>query len=218
LNIVPFFRGGASDRYGGAEAQAAFIAGALRDAGHDVHLVVSDLHEGDQVPFPVENAFDPRAGIPGLRFLHPRWTGIARALERADADVYLQRNAGMITGLTAMFCRKNDKVFVYAGGSDVDFSPRRVSINNVRDRMLHSYGLKLCDGFVVQNESQKQAALSRFDKPVRVIPNGVHPLVAAEKNSREYVLWIGGWRSIKRPDIILDIAERNMGCSRYDSA
>src|SRR5512147_1291460 len=95
LNLATYFDPTPRAKYGGAEVQAAFVARALRDQGVDVSLVVADLPSDVPVPYPVENAFRSHDGFPVLRFFHPRMTGINEALERADADVYYQRNAGM---------------------------------------------------------------------------------------------------------------------------
>ncbi len=208
LNIVPFFDGDSGKQFGGAETQAAFVAGALRLAGHEVTLVVSDLKDPARVPYPAENAFDSGDGVPGLRFFHPRWTGIMNALERADADVYYQRNAGMVTGMTAIFCRKHGRVFVYGAGSDTDFSPRDVRIRGLRDRTLFAYGLRASRGFVVQNERQAEAAGRRFDIPIRLIPNGVVPVEHTRPVVTGKVAWIGALREIKQPDMVLEIARR----------
>ena len=193
--------------FGGAEVQAAFVAEALKTVGHDVQLVVADLPAGATLPFPAENAFSSSAGIPGLRFFHPRWSGMMAALERADADVYYQRNAGMITGLIAMFCRKHRRPFVYGAGSDGDFHARDVSIPGRRDRALFRYGLARCTGVVVQNEKQRAAAQS-LKKPVRLIPNGIRPTAGESDGTRGAIVWIGSLWTLKRPDRLLDLAQR----------
>ncbi len=207
LNIASYFGVTGEVRFGGAEVQAAFVARALRTAGDDVTLVVADLPAGAALPYPAENAFFSPDGLPGLRFFHPRWSGVMAALERADADVYYQRNAGMITGLTAMFCRRRRRAFVYGAGSDGDFHPRDVSIPGARDRMLFRYGLRRSAGFVVQNEKQLASA-KPLGLPVRLIPNGVLPVEPAGDEARSAIVWIGSLWSLKRPDRLLDLARR----------
>lgn len=208
LNIVPLFAGEGDGFFGGAEVQASFVAGALDSCRQSVSMVVSDLSGAGVVPYPVENAYDSSEGIRGLRFFHPRWTGIMGALERADADVYYQRNAGMLTGLVGMFCRRKHKVFVYGAGSDVDFSTSEVAVASARDRLLYAYGLKMSDGFVVQNERQREAAQRRFRKPVRVIPNGVWPVEATNGSRDDTIVWIGAMWRVKRPELFLELARR----------
>ena len=193
--------------FGGAEVQSAFVADALRANGHDVVLVVADMPPGASLPFRAENAFDSHDGVPGLRFFHPRWSGTMDALERADADVYFQHCAGMVTGLVAMHCRRKRRVFVYGGGSDADFISGQVPISMLRDRMLFRYGLRRCSGIVVQNEKQRAAARS-LNKPLRLIPTGVRALHADLDGARDAIVWIGSLWRLKRPDRLLDLARR----------
>ena len=207
LNIVPLFDGDCSKLYGGAEVQAAFVADALTACGQDVSLVVADLSEPGLIPFATQNAYHSTDGVRGLRFFHPRWTGVMGALERADADIYYQRNAGMVTGLVASFGRRYGKPFVYGAGSDVDFSLRDVAIHGMRDRILHRYGLKKSRGFVVQNERQRAAA-EHFQKPVRVIPNGTWPVAPKPDDGGDLVVWIGAMWRVKRPELFLELARR----------
>lgn len=208
LNIVPLFAGERDGLFGGAEVQASFVASALEACSQAVSMVVADLSDPGIFPYPVENAYDPSQGVRGLRFLHPRWTGLMSALERADADVYYQRNAGMVSGPVGMFCRQKRKVFVFGAGSDVDFSPTEVAIASVRDKMLFAYGLKMSSGFVVQNERQREAAERRFKKPIRVIPNGIRPNAAVSESPRDTIVWIGAMWRVKRPDLFLELARR----------
>jgi glycosyltransferase involved in cell wall biosynthesis len=193
--------------FGGAEVQAAFVADALRAAGADVVLLVADLPAGTQLPHRAENAFFTGDGIPVLRFFHPRTSGIMGALARADADVYHQHCAGSITGLTARFCKQHGRVFVYGAGSDGDFHPRDVTINGVRDRMLFRYGLKNAAGIVVQNRKQLASAQS-LRKPLRLIPTGVRPLDSDTDTVRDVIVWIGSLWTLKRPDLLLELARR----------
>ena len=208
LNIVPFFSGDRRKFYGGAEVQAVFVAEALKACGQHVSLVVSDLPESELIPFPTFNAYDSTAGMRGLRFFHPRWSGVAKALEQADADVYYQRNAGMLTGLVGAFCRRNNRVFVYGAGSDVDFSLRDVAIQSMRDKLLYNYGLNAATGFVVQNERQLSAAERRFHKPLRVISNGVRGDAGIRNGDGDAIVWIGAMWKVKQPGLFVELARR----------
>lgn len=208
LSIAPYFRRENDARYGGAEAQAAFLAGALSSRGEDVTLVVADLPAGVQLPHPAHNAFRSSAGLPGLRFFHPRLTGILSALARADADVYYQRNAGMITGVTALFCRRRGRVFVYGAGSDTDLAFRTVRLDGLRDRSLYYLGLRKADGIVVQNRRQEALSQRRFHKPVKVIANGVSLSGDVGAGGRSLVLWVGAIRRVKQPEVFVELARR----------
>ena len=208
LGIVPFYRRDNTAPYGGAETQTAFVAGALQGGGHEVTMVVANLEPGDGLPHPAENAFHSSQGIPILRFFHPRLTGIVKALERADADLYYQRNAGMVTGVTAMFCRRHRRVFVYGCGSDSDLRFSTARVDGLRDRSLFYLGLKLAHGIIAQNHHQAQLCGGNFRKPVKVIPNGVNVTDTNSSGERNNMVWVGAIRRAKRPELFLDLARR----------
>lgn len=206
LNMIPYLTDDHRAQYGGAEVQAAFLADALAARGHVVSMVVTDLTPDTAMPHEAENAYRSRDGVRGVRFWHPRLTGTIGALERADADVYYQRNAGSITGLVGLFCRRRRKVFVYGAGSDTDFSFRRVRVAGLRDKTLYYMGLKLATGIVVQNQRQRDLCSQTVTTPIRVIPNGVRPATGAIDEDRGVIAWVGALRRVKRPDLLLELA------------
>jgi glycosyltransferase involved in cell wall biosynthesis len=208
LNLATYFDPAPRAKYGGAEVQAAFVARALKDQGLDVSLVVANLPADVRIPYPTENAFQSKDGLPVLRFFHPRMTGIYDALARADADVYYQRNAGMVTGLVARFARKHGRTFIYGAGSDTDFSFRSVLIDGWRDRTMFMYGLRRAHGVVVQNNAQLKAANGSLRAPVTAISNGVLPVERVSTNGDGPILWAGGLRPVKRPDQFIELARR----------
>jgi glycosyltransferase involved in cell wall biosynthesis len=208
LNIVPYFHSSSDRQFGGAEVQAAVLARAFSSAGAEVSLVVSDLPEGVELPVPSHNAFYTDHGVPGFRFLHPRMTGILDALERADADVYFQHCAGMVTGVTSWFCRRRGKKFVYFAGSDSDFSFRDVIIENLRDKLLYFWGVKNAAGIVAQNEYQAELCRSRFKREPRVIPTAVETAEVGEGGGDGSIVWVGALRAVKRPELFLELARR----------
>ncbi|HKW13880.1 MAG TPA: glycosyltransferase family 4 protein [Candidatus Krumholzibacteria bacterium] len=208
LNLAAYFDTTPRSKYGGAEVQAAFVARALRDQGVNVSLVVADLPADVRVPYPVGSAFRSDDGLPLLRFFHPRMTGISDALARANADIYYQRNAGMLTGLVAHHARKHGRRFVFGAGSDTDFSFRDVLIDGFRDKTMFMYGLRRAHGVVTQNQAQLEAAQRALKAPVVTIPNGVLPVEQPSARVDGPVLWAGGLRDVKRPDLFVELARR----------
>ena len=76
---------------GGAQLQQVSLARHLVERGLDVSMVVADLGQADGRIWDrirTFKAYRPDAGVPLLRFFHPRWTGLWGAMRRADADVY----------------------------------------------------------------------------------------------------------------------------------
>lgn len=208
MKLAAYFDAHNRSNYAGAEVQAAFVARALKDQGVDVHLVVADVPQGIRIPYPTESAFRTDDGIPIVRFFHPRLSGINHALERVDADIYYQRNAGMVTGITATFARRRGKVFVYGAGSDTDFSFRRVLIEGVRDKIIFMHGLRRAHGVIVQNDTQMNLARQSLSAPVALIPNGVMHVEQVPPNDHGPIVWAGALRAVKRPDLLIELARR----------
>ena len=64
---------------GGETVQQTLLARALARRGHDVSMVVADHGQQDGAcwhSIRTFKAFRPNAGVPVLRFVHPRWTGM----------------------------------------------------------------------------------------------------------------------------------------------
>jgi glycosyltransferase involved in cell wall biosynthesis len=159
------------------------------------------------MPHQAENAYFSDDGVPVLRFFYPRLPGIYKALERADADLYYQRNASMITGVTAFFCRRHKRIFVFGAGSDTDLSFRTVRVDGLRDRLFFYAGLKMASGIVAQNRYQEALCKRNIGKPVRMIANGVD-IAANHDGYGNCVVWIGAIRRVKQPELFLELARR----------
>ena len=92
----------------GEAVQQILLARAFRDLGYEVSTVVRGITDDIDETIDgirVISSFKWHAGIPIVRFFHPRATGLIRALDRVDADVYYQSPASVLTGLTAAFCQ-----------------------------------------------------------------------------------------------------------------
>jgi hypothetical protein len=71
----------------GEPVQHTLLATALARRGHRVSMVVADNGQLDGAIWDgvqTFKAYARNAGLPILRFLHPRWTGLNAALGRAD--------------------------------------------------------------------------------------------------------------------------------------
>ncbi|HEX6006493.1 MAG TPA: glycosyltransferase, partial [Burkholderiales bacterium] len=144
---------------GGESVQQALLADALVRRGIEVSTVVADWGQEDGRQWQgirVFKAYRRQAGIPMLRFFHPRWTRLWSALARADADVYYTSCAGMHVGLIAMFCRRRGRRFVFRAASDPDCDRSRLPllVRYARDRWLYEYGLRRADAILVQSAGQ----------------------------------------------------------------
>jgi glycosyltransferase involved in cell wall biosynthesis len=196
-------------RIGGESVQQALLGRALARRGHDVSMVVWDYGQADGAAWDgirVFKAYRPDAGLPVLRFIHPRWTGMWSALARADADIYYTSCAGMHVGLLALFCRRHRRRFVFRAASDSDCDPSRLLVRFARDRWLYALGLRRADAILVQSATQAQTLKRNYGLTGRVAGMLVErPAPAAARDID--VLWVGNIRQVKRPDRILALAE-----------
>lgn len=210
--VWPVFSGDTSLRsVGGAEVQQSILARALAEAGYDISFVTMDYDQEDEIMVDgvrIYKAYKPDGGLPVLRFIHPRLTALWRAMKRANAHIYYQRCAGMLTGVVAHFCRRHHRQMIYAAASDADFDPRIPSISYARDRWLYRYGLRHASQIVVQNPNQKAACLRTYRLSSVQVPSGYLPPASATANPRGYILWVSTMRYLKRPELFLQLASR----------
>jgi glycosyltransferase involved in cell wall biosynthesis len=195
---------------GGEPVQQTLLARALARRGHDVSMVVADLGQADGIQYEgirTFKAYRPDAGVPGLRYVHPRWTGLWSALMRADADVYYTSCAGMEVGLLALFCRHSGKRFVFRSASDSDCDKSRLLVRYARDRALYAYGLRRADAILVQSASQAKSLMRSYGLASRIAGMLVEPPLTVPTHDVD-VLWVGNIYRVKRPDRVLWLAAR----------
>jgi glycosyltransferase involved in cell wall biosynthesis len=198
---------------GGAEVQQSILARLFAAHGHAVSMITLDYGQPDASRIDgvtVHKAFAPGAGLPLVRFLHPKLTAMWRALRRADADVYYVRSASMWLWLVTEFCRRHGRRAVYAGASDKDFVPDvGGQLRYARDRWLYRRGLAAVDGIVAQNETQRASCLANYGREAVVIPSCYQlPENKDSSKTADRVLWVGMLHENKRPELFLELAER----------
>lgn len=198
---------------GGAEVQQSILARALSHAGYRVSMICLDYGQPQDVLLDgviVHKAYRPDAGLPVLRFMHPRITGIWRAMRAVDADIYYQRCSAMLTAVVAEFCRRHGKRSIFASAANLDFVPGRQPIRYLRDRWLFEHGLKRVDTIVVQNATQQKNCRANYGRESVEIPNCYQLPADASPGGGDCVLWVASIREgdYKRPELFLELARR----------
>lgn len=197
----------------GEPVQQTLLAKALARRGYEISMVTADRGQPDGAQWhgvKTFKAFAPQAGLPVLRFVHPRWTGLWSALSRADADVYYSSCAGGLAGQVAMFCAWRGRRYVFRVASDSDCLPDALIIKRWywRDKRLYEYGLKQADGVLAQSARQQELLLRNFGRQSSI----ADMLVGASGTNLDFArrdihaLWVSNIRRLKRPDILLDLA------------
>jgi glycosyltransferase involved in cell wall biosynthesis len=196
---------------GGAEVQQSMIAPALARRGHRVSMICLDYGQPDGTVVEgvtVRTLHKPDAGLPGVRFVHPRFTSLWRTMQRVGADVYYQRTAAVHTAYMAAFCRLHGRKSIYAGASDVDFLRGQEDIRFARDKKIFAWGVRHVDRIVTQNDVQQKQLHDNYGIEGCVIPSCYVPPAGARNDPRGYVLWTASIRPSKRAELALEIARR----------
>ena len=196
---------------GGESVQQTLLAREFVRQGFQVSLIDNDFGQPTGTPIHGINilkTFRKDAGIPVLRFLHPRMTSILSALKKANADVYYQSCAGMITGLVAWHCSRYGKKFIFRIAHDTDCIPGRQLIDLWRDRKIYEYGLKRADVIVAQSDKQHDLLNRYMGLDSVCIDMVVEPPTSHHEKRDIDVLWVNNLRGFKRPDLGLELARR----------
>ncbi len=208
---------GESGHIGGVERQTSLMARWFAAKGHRVSLLTWDEGQPDEMETDgvrIHKICRQRAGMWGLRFFHPRWTGLIRAMQAADADVYYQNCAEYVTGQVARWCRKHGRGFVYSVASDPDCDAALPELKHLRERVLYRYGLRHADSIIVQTAAQRDMLRSNFGLDSTVIPMPCPG--PAEQDFRQpalptdgppHVLWLGRIAQVKRLDRLIEVAK-----------
>lgn len=204
--------GGEGGFVGGVERQTSLLARWLAERGYAVTFLTWD--EGG----PSEEIISgvrvikicrEDAGFPGLRFFHPKWSGLIAALALADADVYYHNCGECVTGQMALWCRRNGKPLVFSLASDADCNPALPELHSGRERFLYRFGLRKADRRVAQTETQRESLVRHFGVDSEVIrmpaPGPDHFLAPDPATTK--VVWIGRVCRVKRPDRLVEIAK-----------
>ena len=92
LNAYPLLIGNREiEIMGGAQLQQVIIARKLVERGYRVSMICHDCGQESLTTvdgITVLRAFNPKAGLPVLRFLWPRIYSVWQCMKRSNADVY----------------------------------------------------------------------------------------------------------------------------------
>jgi glycosyltransferase involved in cell wall biosynthesis len=200
---------------GGEEVQHTLLARALAARGYDVSMVVMDYGQADGAAWEgitTYKTYRSEDGLPVLRFFHPRWTGVWSALKRAEADIYYLSCASLRVGLSALFSRMHRRKMVFRIASDMDCEPQKLLIeyNYWRDRRIYEYGLRHADAILAQSLSQQDAMKRNYGLSSTIASMLVDQPrdISAFEQRTIPVLWVSNIRQLKRPDLVLEFAER----------
>ncbi len=208
--LWPLWSDGRIPFTGGAEVQQARIARALVQRGCDVTVVTCDYGQPAEVVVHgvrVRRTYRLEAGLPVLRFFHPRLSRTIAALAAADADVYYVRGASLEVGTTFEVARARRAGFVFAAAHDLDADASLPLLRSPRDRAWYVRGLRGADAVVSQTEAQQQGFRAGFARESVVVRNLVEaPATAGDPGANGPIVWLATYKSAKRPEWFVQLA------------
>jgi glycosyltransferase involved in cell wall biosynthesis len=202
----------------GEPVQQSLLARALAARGYEVTLIVLDQGQPDGLVIDgvrTINAYRPEQGIRLVRYFHPRWSGVVRALERADADVYYTSCAGINVAQIVQVARKRGAGTIFRVASDSDCQPGKL-LMPWHSRSVYRWGLERVDRVLVQTKDQQRDLRVNFGRESTVagmlVERGRGDLSFGQRDC--HGLWVANIRQLKRPDRMLELA-RGLPSQRF---
>lgn len=200
--------------YGGAQRQLSLIARELTDE-FSVHFVVGNYgqpqrEEVDGVT--LHRAYDVRDSSSVIE--KPlQFSRLFRAMQRADADLYISRSNIQKMGFVALFASLLGSEYVFNVGNDPNLQGQPEQLSLLR-RYLFRRGLQNAAEVIAQTEKQAEILRRDYGIDPAIVPNGYPPVAETKAHEeRSYFLWVGGIEEDqKRPHLYLDIAEACPDC------
>lgn len=134
--------------------------------------------------------------------------------EKVDADIYIIPGNSEITGEVAYFSKKRGKKSILLAGSDMDYDPEYKAQPQLYNRYgsphsLLVYAIATVDVHSVQNERQAELLAEHYGRDSTIIKNPIDltPIDESVIPPGD-ILWVGKSDTIKRPEIILELARR----------
>jgi len=210
LGSLPLLTLNENLRYaGGAELKQVLIARELVKRKYIVSFIVHNEKNHEQT-----NSFDDiimvksyqrSKNITFFKKVRMLW----KSLKEANSDVYIQ--ATYPPGIVALYCFIHRKKFIKWLSSDKTVNLQDVTQKTTLITKISLYfDIKLAHLIIGQNEYQKEIIERRFRKkcvliksPIIVTDNSIDFEMTKENN----VLWVGTIRSIKQPELFLELAK-----------
>jgi len=212
---LSLLRGDPGTPTGGAEHQFIVIGRVLRRLGCEVEFLVSDPDCSE--PWRTDDGIyvvptiRPMAKSGLFRFIPPL-TSLISTLRRSRADVFYVWGVNRPTGILGLYCNLARRPYVFSVRSNMDADGTYASKLGLLSRMLFNWALRGATRIVAQTRVQAEILNERLGLRSTVIPNLCSVRDGASAGGdREYVTWVGSFRSVKRPGWFIELAKVHRG-------
>jgi glycosyltransferase involved in cell wall biosynthesis len=202
-------------RSGGAELQASYLC----DYGiqqHEMHYVFisngTTYKKQEKLTTHAIIRYRINNRLNNLKYLYA--LKILRVFNSVQPDFIYQRCASALTGIAAIYARKNNcpLIFQIAHDNDVQAKPVSMFLRRpwlIPEYALTHYGIKNANKIIAQTQFQADQLQKNYKRKAIIIPNG-HPVPDdCVKTTKEItILWIANWKPFKQPEIFVKLAEK----------
>lgn len=202
---------------GGIEVQLAHVGRGLVKRGFEVSVVTCDFGQPDGLRIDgmeLLKSYSLGAGIPVVRFFHPRLTRSLAKLRQANADVYIFQGAALWAGIVRDVAASMGRRFVWMVGHDHDVLASLPDVHGPRDRTWVKRAILRADAVITQTEKQRRLLREQFGRDSMAIANAVEvPPIEhlADTHSPGPVAWLATYKPSKRPEWFTRFAQRHPG-------
>ncbi|MCR4347321.1 MAG: glycosyltransferase family 4 protein [Sulfuricaulis sp.] len=194
---------------GGAEAQLSTIGLALARVGLDVHFIVADCGQAEQVEVGGVTAHRATFRYMGgsKKYVLPDWLRLWRILRRIRADYHLIKVPRHLLFLLGLFCRVHGGHLILIGQKDSDLVESIIRSNEgAKGWWLYVVGMRFVSAVAAQTEVQRLGFQKMFGKDAVVIRNVLTLPDDNDIRKENYVLWAGNSSDDKQPHLVLELA------------
>jgi glycosyltransferase involved in cell wall biosynthesis len=130
-------------------------------------------------------------------------------MRQVAADVYYQSPAGAWSGVAVWYAKQAGKRSIVRIAGDNDCRRGQQPMRHRRDRWLFDYALRNASLVAAQTEKQRQLLVHNYGVHSELLDIAVDAATPTAARSKDIdVLWVGNFRHVKRPDIVLELARR----------
>ncbi|MBD3227750.1 MAG: glycosyltransferase [Candidatus Lokiarchaeota archaeon] len=203
-----FFKNKQITYIGGAELKQVLIGRELTKQGYDISFIIYDIkgeRKNDLDKIILIGSFPQTKNLSLVRKAMNLW----KSLKKANSEIYIQ--SGGTPGTVALYCLVTGKRYVKWLASD-----RNVHLTGVDNKtslmmkIAMYFDIKFAHLIIAQNTYQKKIIEKKFQKSCVLIKNPVpgQKTKINSKKDKKTVLWVGTIRSIKQPEVFLEVAKK----------
>jgi glycosyltransferase involved in cell wall biosynthesis len=211
LFAYPLFNKNSHAVIGGAEVQLFNLAKELsKNNDFGVDFVVGDFGQKKEEFFDKIRLIKS-AKIDGKRGIAKKIKSVFlqfHVLLKSNSDVYIQRAAGIETGLVAFFCKLFKKKFIYMTASSIDVDGKFRKKNPFAG-FIYEYGLKNASTVITQGKEYQELLKRKYAVNSLIIKNSftLPEKDVIDLSEKKIILWVGSAQSLKQPEVFLKMAE-----------